>query len=819
MSEERAILEWQKLLDSKQTIAKYRNALAGNGGGTVNVAGEPGYIWCRYSADQSKVSKVFNIIAPGIPEDFPIVVGRRFPTDEFEQVLAVNWTLYQDVISQDTVDNFTTGNHGESHNAASGADPAPIDLRNIVEMRGRAQATPDLTVHVERGQYVFGYADVHRFPGANINLAASVPGVAGHRFTLVFVDGASNTLDSDDGLIVPLAAAAPIPDLSANTIPVCLVDLENGQTTITEDDIYDWRFLWDLVSWNAPWIIGTNAERLLLVVGDLAELTHFAETDTDQVWQVWEGAWRIVYPPAALAASDGDPGTPWLVGATGVLTGSQNLVLDDGASDSPQIRLVGGTNDDTAVIFLDDSGVATQSDLQINLPGTDANSVLKIYDGAPAIKYVIDAEGSTTQYVSDAITNTYSTWQTMEHATSGAAAAGFAGRILYRLEDAGGAMEDAASMLVEWENPAAAAEGTIIRYYIRKAGVALGEFVHFGATDNVFNEGGADVDTRIEAVGVPNALWVRGSDGRVGIGEATPLAALHVTTAGGVAVYQRSNAAAPVFNSFYNPDTTDGNGVRLGFATDTDGAGAAANVTIAHIQAVFDEHDNATYQSSLLFRVSDGGAIATMLTLEPDGDLIPGTAKGQDLGSAAAEWDNIYYVTANTGTSRLVDSTRICPVCGAQMKRGTGTVNVQGEDADYALVFCIACGVAGVEEWKHLPSERLTERRPPPMVIFEGMRVKSHGRSRTVSVDFRYGEDNEDERAIRNTTVLSDAELDDYINMTDSQRETFLLQLGRREWDAREEQRIMRDERDKLQAQLDRLTPKGIDLLKRGHDI
>jgi hypothetical protein len=479
MSKEHAILEWQKLLDAKQTVRRFRNALAGDGGGTVDVTGEPGYIWCRYSADQSKVSKVFNIIAPGLPEDFPIVVGRRFPTDEFEQVLAVNWTLYQDIISQDTVDNFTTGNHGESHNAASGADPAPIDLRNIVEMRGRAQAVANLTVDVERGQYVFGYDDVRRFPGEMIDLTASVPGVAGHRFVLVYVDGVTNALGSEDGAIVPLAAAAPIPDITANTIPVCLVDLENGQTTIVEDDIYDWRFLWDLVSWNAPWLIGTNAERLVLVVGDLAELTHFAETDTDQVWQVWEGAWRIVYPPAALAANDGDPGTPWLVGATGVLTGSQNLVLDDGITDSPQLQLVGGSNDDTADILLDDSGVAGQSDLAINLPGTDANSVLNIRDQTAADKVHIDAEGSIFQFVYDAITNTYSTWQTLEHNSTGVPVAGFAGRILYRLEDGGGAMDDAAAMQVEWEDETSGSEDSLIRFYLRKAGVILGEFIRF----------------------------------------------------------------------------------------------------------------------------------------------------------------------------------------------------------------------------------------------------------------------------------------------------------------------------------------------------
>ena len=44
MSEERALIEWQKLFNAKQTVTKYRNALAGDGAGNVSVTGEPGYI-------------------------------------------------------------------------------------------------------------------------------------------------------------------------------------------------------------------------------------------------------------------------------------------------------------------------------------------------------------------------------------------------------------------------------------------------------------------------------------------------------------------------------------------------------------------------------------------------------------------------------------------------------------------------------------------------------------------------------------------------------------------------------------------------------
>lgn len=383
----------REVFDAKQTRLKYRPALAGDGGGTVDVADDPGFIWCRYSADQSKVSKVFNIIAPGIPEDFPILVGKRFPDAENEEVLFINWTLYREIITQDTVDSFTTGNHGESHNAAEGNDPAPIDLRNIVEMRGRAQATPDLTVFVEEGQFVFGDI-VKRFISGSIDLTAAVPGVAGHRYVLVYVDGVTNALGSTNGTIVPLINTPPIPAVTANTIPICLAQLAQNQTTIDEDDLFDWRFLWQLFSNQAPALIGTNAERLALTVADLAELTRFYTTDTDKIWDVWEGAWRLLFPPAALSESDGDSGTPWTTDAGGKLTGSEDLILDDGSLDSPLLVFRGGSNDDEVWIFLDDDAVAGDSDLVISLVDADGDSQLIINDSGGNPVATIDSNGN-----------------------------------------------------------------------------------------------------------------------------------------------------------------------------------------------------------------------------------------------------------------------------------------------------------------------------------------------------------------------------------------------------------------------------------------
>lgn len=76
-----------------------------------------------------------------------------------------------------------------------------------------------------------------------------------------------------------------------------------------------------------------------------------------------------------------------------IFTHSANLVLDDGADDSPSFILIGGSNDQ-ASIFLDDDGTPGDSDLVIRLPGADDDAQLQIQSSAPATVAYIDAAGN-----------------------------------------------------------------------------------------------------------------------------------------------------------------------------------------------------------------------------------------------------------------------------------------------------------------------------------------------------------------------------------------------------------------------------------------
>ncbi len=177
-----------------------------------------------------------------------------------------------------------------------------------------------------------------------------------------------------------------------------------------------------------------------------------------------------------------------------------------------------------------------------------------------------------------------------------------------------------------------------------------------------------------------------------------------------------------------------------------------------------------------------------LMRLNESGNLLPGSAKSQDLGSATLEWDNIYYVTANTGTSRLIESSRVCPVCNNQMNKGTGSLNIRGEDADYELVFCLSCGNAAVEVRDQQTTEMLARRKPPPQIVLSDVRVSIlGGRDYKVMLDFDYG------GGITNSTRLGDRELAELETMSVEGRKDFVRALGEREWYAREESRILQD--------------------------
>jgi len=135
------------------------------------------------------------------------------------------------------------------------------------------------------------------------------------------------------------------------------------------------------------------------------------------------------------------------------------------------------------------------------------------------------------------------------------------------------------------------------------------------------------------------------------------------------------------------------------------------------------------------------------------------------------------------------------------------------------MVFCLDCGTMAMKELRHRTK---STSKQPPEVILDGIEVTPHsGNSRGVQVKFRYGEDTVDDEGTRilaphNSTFLNDKELSDFEAMSEAERKSFLLDLGRREWEALEEMEAIKPDLEDMRLQLDGLAGNwlGEDLLK-----
>jgi hypothetical protein len=96
-----------------------------------------------------------------------------------------------------------------------------------------------------------------------------------------------------------------------------------------------------------------------------------------------------------LYASDADP-QALDTDADGVMSALQNLKMDDGTGDSPSLQFVGGSNDDTVSVFLEDDASAGDSDLVIKLVDAAGDSKLLIRDSGDVDVVDIDSNGRIT---------------------------------------------------------------------------------------------------------------------------------------------------------------------------------------------------------------------------------------------------------------------------------------------------------------------------------------------------------------------------------------------------------------------------------------
>jgi len=355
MSKQRAITAWRKLLGAKQDQPIIRYALTGDGSdaATADVEGRPGWAWVRYDEKPDHVSQVMNLVFPGVAQNLPVIVGKRYPTDRFYQILGINWELYFQTANPDSVDNYILPIHGETHTAGTGSDPAPIATRNIVNGLVHETSPVSMSVYAESLIYEVGGSLV-KWTGGSIDLTSSVPSTSGkHRYTLISIDASENVLRATDGDLFPSPIAPGLPDVPQGDVPLAIVELRYGDTSVEADRIYDYRVMFSTIGGDMQ----VTNRLLALVEAELdfdisKHVTVGGDMQDVRLWGYDGSEWRklqLLFGFGGLVEEDLldddlDAGTNWVYGTlvpAGEIWVIQNAMVLYSGSSATRVGIVG----------------------------------------------------------------------------------------------------------------------------------------------------------------------------------------------------------------------------------------------------------------------------------------------------------------------------------------------------------------------------------------------------------------------------------------------------------------------------------------------
>ena len=238
---------WEETRAGFEPVRILYKGKMGKGDGTVEDASRPNYVWVRIGNQTAYA--VFNVrVAPY--NDLPVLIGRTPDLPDTDQILGVDWGEWLDKWTSPFLPR-----HGITH-AWNGADPTWIDKRAITSLLVRATDPASMRVIIlGTERYPWGTGWHEFYTSLSDDLTSRIPAGAGeHRLVLISIDAASNSLQYTNGAAVPEAMIATAPTPPAGCIPLACVELTNGMSTITQDEITDYRIMWDTVADGAsPW--------------------------------------------------------------------------------------------------------------------------------------------------------------------------------------------------------------------------------------------------------------------------------------------------------------------------------------------------------------------------------------------------------------------------------------------------------------------------------------------------------------------------------------------------------------------------------------
>lgn len=238
---DRAVLDLFRTLDVSRGIP----AIMGDGAGTVKHPRIPLSVWVRlvdpgtgnvhlavaYNTTVANKNNLWVFVRP----------TRRRGRRPYEVVATARMEVYPT-----RTHYYDVGPHGEEHTWPTGSDIISLDTRQLLGLRAREQATPDMTLIVDPGYY--DRQGVKHFAGGN-SPTFTKPAVLSRWDLLVL--NALDALAIIQGSEAPYASAT-LPLVPTSVVPICAVLLYASMAAITETCLRDLRHLPGTSSYVAP---------------------------------------------------------------------------------------------------------------------------------------------------------------------------------------------------------------------------------------------------------------------------------------------------------------------------------------------------------------------------------------------------------------------------------------------------------------------------------------------------------------------------------------------------------------------------------------
>jgi len=241
--------QFQGIQDVRQPVRKKFHALLGHPDGTTIEDPETaGYVFVRIDGDSNRVRHALcRNVLPLYNQKVIVAYSDELPGTL--EVITLDVSAFPPAAdgSGGWDGSAQLGAHAAQH-TLSGGDTVWINTKQLLPLRTRPAVPASMRVYIESGPYQYQAGSNYWPGGYSSDMTAQIPAAGLQLYRVIYIAAATNVLayaNTATMVIDPfLSDIESVLDLiPIACVPLSAVRLYNGQTTIVESDIYDFRSL------------------------------------------------------------------------------------------------------------------------------------------------------------------------------------------------------------------------------------------------------------------------------------------------------------------------------------------------------------------------------------------------------------------------------------------------------------------------------------------------------------------------------------------------------------------------------------------------